>query len=46
MGDLSERRLETLTVRMDADPQFEAAVWRQAGAGLFTAENDGMPQPA
>ncbi len=37
VGDLGESRLQTLTVGMGADPQFEAAIRGQAGAGLLVA---------
>ena len=39
MGDLGERRLETLAVGMQADPQFESAVRRHSRAGLLAARH-------
>src|ERR1700692_1775955 len=35
VGDLSERGLETLTMGMQADADFEPAVWRHARIGLL-----------
>ena len=37
MRDLGERRLHALPMRMYPNPQFEAAIRRQAGRGLFVA---------
>ncbi|GJE41207.1 hypothetical protein AEGHOMDF_0369 [Methylobacterium soli] len=39
MGDLGERRLQPLPVRVGADPQFEAAIGGEPGAGLLVARH-------